>query len=134
MLTQNTVAAALQAAVIAGVAAAAQDRATPEIPPAADNPVTLQEVAAKVVETPAFRKAVVIAEGAPKPWWQSTGLWGVIVSAGFKALAIAVPGAVDPGMEADVLQLVLLGVSFVGDAVAAVGRWKASRPLSTGAA
>lgn len=66
----------------------------------------------------------------PKPWWRSTTIWGVAISAGLKALAIAFPGAVDPGWAEPLQEVVLLGASFLGDALAVFGRFKARRPLA----
>lgn len=64
-----------------------------------------------------------------KPWWQSTTIWGAAISASLKGLAMAFPGQIDPSWAGPIQQVALLGVSFVGDAMAVLGRLKAKQPI-----
>lgn len=64
-----------------------------------------------------------------KPWWQSTTIWGAGISASLKVLAIAFPGQIDPAWAEPIQQVALLAASFVGDALAILGRLRAKQPI-----
>lgn len=62
------------------------------------------------------------------PWYKSQVLWGIIISAGFKILAMAAPQwyPLVAGQEEQAARLFLGFVSLVGDAIAAHGRVSSS--------
>lgn len=63
-----------------------------------------------------------------KLWWQSRTIWGVIVSALAKLAALAHYEISDEN-QAGLVEVVMLGVSFVGDALAWYARVKATRVI-----
>lgn len=91
-------------------------------------PQVAKEVIQEALQTPQFES---LAEKfTPQPWWKSITIWGLIISLVFKLGAVFLPWLEQPGLAEGVTQMVVLGVSLVGDALAARGRWKAERPLT----
>lgn len=64
-----------------------------------------------------------------KSLFQSKTLLGIAISAAGKILSAVFGVTVDEQTEAQLLSLVSLGISFVGDAVAVYGRIRATKRL-----
>jgi hypothetical protein len=112
----------------AAIGRVAANPGVPGLKPADERQVA-REVAREARLDP--RLTEIEAAPDPKPWWASATIWGVLVSAAFKAVAVVLPGTVDPALEGPATQLVLLGLSFVGDALAFIGRLRARQPIGS---
>jgi hypothetical protein len=124
-----TVFAALLPGLIAGmikegISAAA---AKPEVPVDSYNAQQVsREVLKEVVQTPQYEE---LAEKfTPKPFWQSSTMWGIGISVIFKGISFFAPDLPLPGEDATI-QWISMGISLVGDVIAAKGRKNAVRPL-----
>lgn len=113
--------------IVAGaVQTAARDPGVPELAPSNARAVT-EAILDKVVDDPRLNELQTPV--TPKPWYASVTLWGIVISAAFKALAVAMPGKVDPSWGDTVVHYLPLAVSFVGDAIATIGRLRAKQPI-----
>jgi hypothetical protein len=64
----------------------------------------------------------------PKVWWASRTLWGLIVSIIGKVAAIG-HYELSGEAQAGLVELIMLGVSLVGDAIAWWSRVNATQPI-----
>lgn len=114
--------------VIGRAVGRASQAPTVPIEPGEQARVVANAVANEALSDPRLKDLV--SDPAPKPFWQSTTFWGVVISIVFKLLAVLLPGKVDPSWEGVVTGWLPTMISFLGDGLAFFGRFRATAPLT----